>query len=276
MTPQTNAPPWMRQAYRELGVNERDNTREIMGYARDGRIPEYADTSVPWCAVFKCAMLERTGIRSPRSAWARNFLKWGQELDAPVYGAIAVLTRGRSANTGHVGFFVREVGDFIELLSGNTSDSVCIKKFPKSSVIAYRWPSEVNAAKPVSTQVPHGTLQTPREAELPDALPTPSAPVPKPAPEVADHSSHKDVVKELRTNGSRTILGVDRIVAHVRKALAALGVTAFTDLIGFEQLKPVMWLCLAALALAILYEATRVEEARVDDHVNGQQDREQK
>ncbi len=59
-------------------------------------------------------MLERVGIRSSRFESAKSYLTWGEALDTPAYGCIAVFTR---VGGGHVGFVVgrRANGDLLIL-----------------------------------------------------------------------------------------------------------------------------------------------------------------
>jgi len=72
---------------------------------------------------------------------ARSYRKWGKRLGKPRPGCIAVLTRGPNPALGHVGFFIRETADYVVLLGGNQSDAVNQKRFAKSRVLAWRWPS---------------------------------------------------------------------------------------------------------------------------------------
>lgn len=137
-------PPWLTLARRELGTGEAygsgDNAR-VLAYYRDAGHPEIAHDSVAWCAAFASAMLERSGVASPRTLRARNFLQWGTALDAPQAGCIVVLWRGSpNSDQGHVGFFAGVTSDRLLLLGGNQSDQVSLAAFPRNQVLGYRWP----------------------------------------------------------------------------------------------------------------------------------------
>lgn len=260
-------PAWLRLAAEELGVHEDRNSSVVMGYAKSAKTPGYTNTSIAWCAAFMGAMLERSGAPGTGSLMARSYLKYGHAC-APKRGCIIVLRRGRNAVFGHVGIYLRTLGDFVEVLSGNTKDSVCVQLFPLHDVLAYRWPdTELPAMKPATAQVPHGPSRP--EASVPD--PSPPVPASQVIQQAAPEKRTYDAVREeLKAAGSRTIFGVDRIIGHVRKALLAIGVTAFTDV---QSLSPVLMVVMAVAVLAILYEAMQIESARVDDKVNGQQAR---
>lgn len=137
-------PAWMQVAFDELGV------KEVPGDGDNPRIVEYhqattlkaTDDEVPWCSAFVNWVMREAGYMYTRSAAARSWLTWGDEIELPVYGAVTVLRRGNNPAQGHVGFFVDQPeAGVIRLLGGNQSDSVNITVFPASRVIGYRWPS---------------------------------------------------------------------------------------------------------------------------------------
>lgn len=121
---------------------------ETPGPGSSARILQYhaettlkaTDDSVPWCAAFVCAILEWTGIPSPRSARAKDFLNWGRPIEKPIEGCIVVMER--PPHGGHVGFFVWENASHVNILGGNQKDSVRELRFPKMFVIGYRMPPE--------------------------------------------------------------------------------------------------------------------------------------
>lgn len=144
-------PVWLAIARRELGV------AEIPGEEHSARILEYhwattlratAD-EVPWCAAFVCWVLEKASIDSPRSAAARDFLKWGVQLPEPRPGCIVVLKRGTQAWQGHVTLFDGWAGPGkFRGIGGNQSNRVNVQTFSAAGVLGYRWPAE--AAPPES------------------------------------------------------------------------------------------------------------------------------
>lgn len=148
INPETLAakPKWLQIAETFIGE------REISGPKHNPKIVKlWADINmrgiktdeVPWCAAFVGAMLERAGIPSTDSGAALSYAKWGQPLDRPVLGCIAVFVR---KGGGHVGFVVGETADkkSIFVLGGNQSDSVKISKFPLTNLKGYRWPKDTD------------------------------------------------------------------------------------------------------------------------------------
>lgn len=138
-------PLWMVHAWRELGETERagrDANPRIRALFRDAGHSEVASDEIAWCAAFVSAMLERSGARSTRSLLARSYLSWGGPLDEPRLGAIAVLSRGSDTTQGHVGFYLGETEASVFILGGNQSNAVSVASFPKSRVLALRWPNE--------------------------------------------------------------------------------------------------------------------------------------
>jgi uncharacterized protein (TIGR02594 family) len=141
--------PWFKQALADL---ERD-VREIKGSGDNPRIVEYhhstdldknaaKEDETSWCSSFVNFCMQQAGVERTKSALARSWLKWGQELDKPIKGCVVVFERPEGGpKAGHVGFFVAEDGNNLQILGGNQGDRVCIKPQPKSRKLAYRWPS---------------------------------------------------------------------------------------------------------------------------------------
>lgn len=101
-----------------------------------------------WCDAFAGAMLERSGQRSTRSLRARSYLVWGDALDAPRTGCVAVLSRGANTALGHVGFVVGETDGGLVLLGGNQRNAVTVQVFPRSRLLGFRWPEDVPGEPP--------------------------------------------------------------------------------------------------------------------------------
>jgi uncharacterized protein (TIGR02594 family) len=70
---------------------------------------------------------------------AQSFASYGQRLPGPKVGAIAVISRGKSA--GHVGIVtgIDASGNPI-LISGNHNNTVAEAAYPRGRVMAYVWP----------------------------------------------------------------------------------------------------------------------------------------
>lgn len=145
------APDWMTYAIEECGRG----VIEVAGISANPRILLYlASTGLKgtklalsdetaWCSAFACWVMEKAGIKSTRSAAARSWLDWGQPLQLPKPGCIVVFDRHDAANpnAAHVAFYFSErLDSHINVLGGNQRNRVCVAPYPKSRVIAYRWP----------------------------------------------------------------------------------------------------------------------------------------
>lgn len=136
-------PPWLDIARKEVGVKETSgpiSTKRVLEYHAITSL-KATDDSVPWCSAFACWCVEQAGFKSPKSARAFDWLKWGIPLDKPQLGCIVVLKRGD--RDGHVGFYEYETDVSIALLGGNQGDAVNVMKFSKDRIIGYRTLQEV-------------------------------------------------------------------------------------------------------------------------------------
>ena len=138
------AATWLRIARGELGV------RAFDAGASNPRITEYHagtniaghDDKANWCSSFVDWSLGRAGVAGTGSALARSWLEWGDAIDEPRPGCIAVLWRDDPRSwKGHVGFFVRHDGDAVVLLGGNQLGAVREQRHPRVNVLGYRWPA---------------------------------------------------------------------------------------------------------------------------------------
>jgi len=153
--------PWFSVATRFLN----DHLKEAQGPANNATIvemfrvsghPEVKDDETPWCAAFVGACLRLSGYKSSGSLGARSYQTFGEDLrNQPRKGCIVVFWRDdpKSAK-GHVALYDREDGDGIFVLGGNQGDAVSFGRFPKSRVVAYRWPTET-APLPTDTNLPN-------------------------------------------------------------------------------------------------------------------------
>lgn len=137
-------PNWYALAHSFIGLEEIVGARhneKILEFWKFCGLP-FRDDETPWCAGFVGGILERCGLRSSRSGMARSYLKWGKSIAEPRVGAIVVYWRvSRYSASGHVGFVAGPYdGGFIPTLGGNQGNKVCIKPYPASRVLSYRWP----------------------------------------------------------------------------------------------------------------------------------------
>jgi uncharacterized protein (TIGR02594 family) len=162
-------PPWYEIALRELaasvaerGSGDHPRILEYLSTCSDLEAGEAERDSTPWCSAFVNWCLAQAGIEGTDSGWARSWAQWGEPVDPPPLGAIAVWARGRrsvdeAVITGHVAFVVEDRGDSLIVLGGNQCDSVCLKAYPKLGyltdtvtsagpvrelyeLLGYRWP----------------------------------------------------------------------------------------------------------------------------------------
>lgn len=141
--------PWMQIARSLLGLKEgagaANNPEVVKLYALAGH-PDVKSDAIAWCAAFVSAVLQRAKLKNPRTLWALDYAKWGQPLDRPLYGCVAV--KKRKPSGGHVGFVVGANATQIILLGGNQGDAVSIAAFPREQFVAFRWPSEIKLPAP--------------------------------------------------------------------------------------------------------------------------------
>ena len=136
-------PPWMAFGRAEEGIRPfgpgQSNPR-IVEYHRGTNVEGY-DDKVNWCSSFVHWCLGRAGVAGTGSALARSWLAWGEPLETPRPGCIAILWREDPAGwKGHVGFFVRLDGPAIVLLGGNQEGTVRELDYPAANVLGWRWP----------------------------------------------------------------------------------------------------------------------------------------
>jgi uncharacterized protein (TIGR02594 family) len=137
-------PKWMTIARAEIGVAEipgKENNPRILEYfTATSYRPDFEDS---WCSAFVSWVLSQAGMESTHSASARSYVHWGVELEEPKNGAIIVFWRGDpNSMQGHVGFYIGETETDYLVLGGNQGDKVCIAHYPKSRLLAIRYPKE--------------------------------------------------------------------------------------------------------------------------------------
>jgi uncharacterized protein (TIGR02594 family) len=153
-------PKWLDEARKDLGLKEthgRATNPDILamldqadGTVGDGKtLQGIHDDETPWCSIAACAWMEAADIKSPRSAMARSWMKWGVALNGPCVGAIVVFWRGdRNGPSGHVGIVAgRNKQGHLMVIGGNQGDAVTCVPFGRERVLGYRWP----VAHPIPT-----------------------------------------------------------------------------------------------------------------------------
>jgi uncharacterized protein (TIGR02594 family) len=140
-------PGWYAIAKKEMATG----IQEIPGSFHNPRIIDYhqsttlqaTDDETAWCSSFVNWCVEASGREGTKSAAARSWLRWGDALEEPREGCVAVIKRGTQAWQGHVGFFAGESGNHILLLGGNQGNEVSISSYPKERLLGYRWAAGV-------------------------------------------------------------------------------------------------------------------------------------
>jgi uncharacterized protein (TIGR02594 family) len=146
----TVEPKWLTIARGERGIKEKEgdpSNPEVEKYHKIGSNQPTWKDSVPWCASFVGWCLEQAGLPSTDSGMARSYLKYGTPLEKPKLGCIVVYQRG-APPSGHVHFFLEDLGDKIKGIGGNQSNAVTEASYKKSDVLGYRWPPTVQPDDP--------------------------------------------------------------------------------------------------------------------------------
>lgn len=137
--------PWHEEARRLMGVREKPGAASnpiIMDWADDLDL-HYSGDDVAWCGLMVAHCIGATLPEEPlptNPLGARNWLKWGREVE-PTVGAVLVFCRGkRDGWQGHVGFYAAERKDAYKVLGGNQSDSVSEAWIAKDRLLGARWP----------------------------------------------------------------------------------------------------------------------------------------
>jgi hypothetical protein len=154
-----NEPAWLCIARNEIGKDEDNNCSDIINYHQANR--QYKPSGCiggdnAWCASFAGWCLSESGYPAQLDAGGHSYIKvqtryrkgytgndgnkaaseyystpiWGQALNKPVIGAIAVK---KSGGYNHVGFVVGTSpdGKLLYILGGNQGDAINITAYPR-------------------------------------------------------------------------------------------------------------------------------------------------
>jgi uncharacterized protein (TIGR02594 family) len=122
-----------------IGKSEQPNRAELADYLRTGG-QSLDPATTAWCAAFVNASLAKSGRQGTGQMNARSFMDWGQPVDQPQPGDVAVFSRGDPNGwQGHVGFYQGVGPDGkIQVLGGNQGDSVSVAGFDPGQLLGYR------------------------------------------------------------------------------------------------------------------------------------------
>ena len=123
----------------QIGLNETTKAAALTDYLHNGGV-NLDPATTAWCAAFVNATLAQSGQKGTGSNMARSFLDWGQAVDQPQPGDIAVFSRGDpNGPYGHVGFFQGYNPDgTIRVLGGNQGDAVGVSSYSPNALLGFR------------------------------------------------------------------------------------------------------------------------------------------
>jgi uncharacterized protein (TIGR02594 family) len=129
----------MAAASTMMGKSEQPNRDELADYLRTGG-QNLDPVTTAWCAAFVNASLDKSGRQGTGKMNARSFMDWGQPVDQPQPGDVAVFSRGDPNGwQGHVGFYQGTNPDgSYSILGGNQGDSVSLARFAPDSLLGFR------------------------------------------------------------------------------------------------------------------------------------------
>jgi len=126
-------------AAQQMGMNERAQREALQEYMANGG--HNLDPSVTaWCAAYVGATLNQSGLQGTGKLNARSYMDWGEAVDEPKPGDVAVFSRGDPNGwQGHVGFFkgYDENGNIL-VLGGNQGDSVSVAPYAADRLLGFR------------------------------------------------------------------------------------------------------------------------------------------
>ena len=99
------------------------------------------DSKLPWCGAFMARVCKEAGHEFPkRYSSALAWATWGEPLNYPAQGCVAVLTREGGGHVAIVTGISRD-GKSVRLLGGNQGDAVRESWFPTQRVKFWRAPA---------------------------------------------------------------------------------------------------------------------------------------
>jgi uncharacterized protein (TIGR02594 family) len=122
-----------------VGMGEAPDRASLQDFLSNGG-QNLDPVTTAWCAAFVNASLGKAGMEGTGKLNARSFLDWGQEVDEPQKGDVAVFSRGDpNGGQGHVGFFDGYNDDgTIRVLGGNQGDAVSIANYSPNALLGFR------------------------------------------------------------------------------------------------------------------------------------------
>jgi uncharacterized protein (TIGR02594 family) len=156
-----------------LGKGEVPDQAAIQDFLQTGGV-NLDPVTTAWCAAFVNASLKQSGMEGTGKLNARSFMDWGQPVDQPQRGDVAVFSRGDPASgQGHVGFFDGYNDDgTIRVLGGNQGDKVSVSAYTQDKLLGFRRAPGENAlsqgqpAPPMQGNALSAAMQGPQTPNL--------------------------------------------------------------------------------------------------------------
>lgn len=148
-----------------IGLNEGEKKAALQDYLSTGGV-NLDPATTAWCAAVVNATLAQTGQEGTGSNMARSFLNWGQKVDTPQKGDLAIFSRGDpNGPYGHVGFFDGYNPDgTIRVLGGNQGDAVNISSYGADTLLGFRRGGDGQAPNALGNQYAGQPPQMPQNA----------------------------------------------------------------------------------------------------------------
>lgn len=144
VTASGNMPPWMVELVRLHGLHEIagavDHPWIKEAFRRCG-LPNASDDKDAWCSAGLCRVFDDVGVKSPRTAGARNWLQWGIPLEQPRLGCVQVFKRvdPKNPSAAHVNLYVADLGTRLAGEGCNQANAIGIDLHPRDDLLGWRW-----------------------------------------------------------------------------------------------------------------------------------------
>lgn len=145
--------PWINEVNRHMGLHELKNRTSLWAWLRSDKGSVGDPSKLPWCADLVETAIKLTLPSEPfpgrvgiNPYYSLNWLEFGQKLNTPCYGAIAIFVR---PGGGHIGFLVGidPVRKRYRVRGGNQSNAINDCWVDISRCRGLRWPATYNGPK---------------------------------------------------------------------------------------------------------------------------------
>jgi len=130
------------RALSQYGVKEivgGQHNEAILNYFKEIGHSWVKDDETAWCSAFANWACKMEGYQNSGALNARSWLHIGNRTEHPQVGDIVVFWRGNKDGwQGHVGFYINETEDYINVLGGNQGNKVQISAYAKHRLLQYR------------------------------------------------------------------------------------------------------------------------------------------